>query len=381
MAKSKKKKKNTTINFNLPEIPELLKQILPMSQPQLKLFCFHELEKNGYLPHAEDGYVYAEGNIPVMLVAHLDTVHKKPVTEFYVSNLGNITSPQGIGGDDRCGVYTILNLIESTQLRPYVLFAEDEEIGCVGSSYFSYVADAYDINVNFIIEIDRKGNNDAVYYDCDNPEFEEFISSYGFETAYGSFTDICQIAPVIGAAAVNLSSGYYNAHTTDEIINIHDLNNIFERVVCICTDVVQGKTKPYEYIEKIYKYKVSKYYGWYTDDIYDYEDYRQDFGNVNNTKGEQVYDKKTMKNTKTITASPIYFSEGNYLKINGMFYDEYSIDENEWEYFIGNDGRVYLYYWEIDGLVLVRNAEAFTLNGFPMTVDELYADEWQVYEI
>lgn len=273
---SKKKNKNNSvpeISLAIPQIPKLLGEIIVKPQAELKKFCREYLKYKGYTVSNKVGFLYAAGNIPVMLVAHLDTVHTENVREFYISNMGNITSPQGIGGDDRCGVYAILDLISRTDYRPYILFAEDEEIGCIGSGKFAEKVDKYKPNVNFIIEIDRKGSNDAVYYDCDNPEFEEFISSYGFETEWGSYSDIAEIAPAMGVAAVNLSSGYYKAHTTDEYISMIDLNNTIGRIEQIIADVADGKTKKYEYIEAVY---ASKYYGkglydgWYNDYDYDY---------------------------------------------------------------------------------------------------------------
>ena len=79
--------------------------------------------------------------------------------------------------------------------------------------------------LKFLVEIDRKGANDAVYYDCDNPDFEEYITGKGFQTAIGSFSDISLLAPELGVAAVNLSSGYYNAHTLHEFINVNELHD------------------------------------------------------------------------------------------------------------------------------------------------------------
>ena len=49
-------------------------------------------------------YILVPGKAPVMLVAHLDTVHREPVKTICRSDNGNILmSPQGIGGDDRRG--------------------------------------------------------------------------------------------------------------------------------------------------------------------------------------------------------------------------------------------------------------------------------------
>ena len=56
-----------------------------------------------------------------------------------------------------------------------VLFTEDEEIGCVGAEKFAVSDYIVNNDINYIIEIDRRGTNDCVFYSCDNPDFEEFI--------------------------------------------------------------------------------------------------------------------------------------------------------------------------------------------------------------
>ena len=42
--------------------------------------------------------------------------------------------------------------------------------------------------LKFIIELDRKGKNGAVYYCCANPDFEAHITSKDFKTAQGKST-------------------------------------------------------------------------------------------------------------------------------------------------------------------------------------------------
>ena len=71
-----------------------------------------------------DGYLYAEGTIPILLVAHLDTVHKElPRTILYDEESKIISSPEGIGGDDRAGVYILLEVLRKHNCS--VLFCED----------------------------------------------------------------------------------------------------------------------------------------------------------------------------------------------------------------------------------------------------------------
>ena len=188
-----------------------------MTQPALKKHLAKQLLETHPNVISEDGFIFAEGKFPVLLVAHLDTVHKEPPKKILDFN-DTISSPQGIGGDDRCGVYMILQVLKKFNCS--VLFCEDEEIGMVGADKFtmSALSEKYVKAFNYIIEFDRKGKNDAVFYDCDNPAFEEFITKEFFTTNYGSFSDISTVAPNLECAAVNLSCGYYKAHTTDEYV-------------------------------------------------------------------------------------------------------------------------------------------------------------------
>lgn len=198
-----------------------------------------------------------------MLVAHLDTVHEKPVRDICTSSDGNILmSPQGIGGDDRCGVYALVKSYEQSTVKPYLLFTCDEENGGIGAKTFVKCLDKLSPELSklkCIVEIDRKGSTDAVYYDCDNSDFEKYITGKGFHTAQGSFSDISVIAPALGIAAVNLSSGYYNAHRLHEYINRAKLEATITKVVEIVTDSVRNDFPCYEYIEKI----VSSHYDYW----------------------------------------------------------------------------------------------------------------------
>lgn len=241
--------------------------------------------------YRKKSYLLVKGDAPIMLIAHLDTVHKEPVRIICKSEDGNIVmSPQGIGGDDRCGVYVICKVYETAKRKPWLLFTCDEEIGGIGAQDF---ADSYELgnflpkeldNLKCLVEIDRKGRNDAVFYDCDNKDFEEYVLTKGFITQFGTYSDICSIAPILGVAAVNLSSGYYNAHTQHEYVNLKELEMTIERVRGIVNDSCKKSFPKYEYIEKVYPYKstLGNYYS-------DYSGYWP-----KTTEGTNIYDKSHM---------------------------------------------------------------------------------------
>ena len=209
-------------------------------------------------------YILVPGEAPIMLIAHLDTIHKVCVKEICKTQNGNILmSPQGIGGDDRCGVFALVKAYHAAKKKPWLLFTCDEEAGGIGANTFCIhhkegkLPKGLD-ELKLLVEIDRKGERDAVYYDCANDAFEKYITSKGFETQWGSFSDISIIAPELGIAAVNLSSGYYNAHTLHEYINRNHLDATTKKVGTMIADAAQEHFPKYAYMEKdlndFYKY-------------------------------------------------------------------------------------------------------------------------------
>jgi hypothetical protein len=240
--------------------------ICKATQPQLKKYVQTQLRTTHPNVISEDGFVFAEGKFPVLLVAHLDTVHAKtPHKIKYMDNNDVISSPQGIGGDDRCGVYMIFEVLKKFNCS--VLFCEDEEIGMIGAEKFinSKIAEKYIAAFNYIIEFDRRDKNDAVFYDCDNKDFEAFITQEFYCKNFGSFSDISTIAPYLQCAAVNLSCGYHHAHSAQEFVVISEMHNSIN-----ATCKILERTTPadvFEYVEA----PRNKWDGFFTSDCA-YED-------------------------------------------------------------------------------------------------------------
>lgn len=233
------------------------------SQKKLKKYVKNKLMETHEDVTIGDGFVYAQGKFPVLLVAHMDTVHENlPTTIVHDGDI--ISSPNGIGGDDRCGIYMILEIIKKYHCS--VLFCEDEEKGMIGAEKFinTELADSLVGQFNYIIEFDRKGSNDAVFYECANEEFEEFITKEFYKTEWGSFSDISTVAPFLGCAAVNLSCGYYKAHTKDEYVVFSEMKESMKQSMKILARTTDEK---FEYIPARYNY-----YG-YGYEVYDYEAY------------------------------------------------------------------------------------------------------------
>ena len=234
---------------------------------------------------SDDGFLFVPGSIPFAVTAHMDTVHHELIKDFYdyknEKDEHILSSPQGIGGDDRCGIFMIIKLLEAG-FRPTVIFCEDEEIGCVGSGKFTNHEDLVKklSECNYIIELDRKGSTDAVFYDCDNEEFANYIiTTTGYREEWGSCSDISYLAPAAGIAAVNLSCGYYNPHQKTEYVNYSEMMKTVEVVKKLLRD---KEVKQFEYVDA---YAFGSRYGsygsgygalsgrnWdsYEDDDYDY---------------------------------------------------------------------------------------------------------------
>lgn len=358
----------TQLSFG--SLPSLFDEILRLKQYELKDFLYSVLRGYGYSVEYADGYLFAKGDIPVMLCAHMDTVHKKPVSTIWMSDSDCVWSPQGIGGDDRCGIYTILMNITS-KYKPYILFTENEEIGCIGAGYFvddieSGRINKDDININFIIEIDRKGANDSVFYDCDNYEFEEYINEFGFKTAFGTCSDISYVAPALGVAAVNLSCGYYNQHTLDEFIVLDELYDTINKVRNIVKNVAEEGTAKFEYIEAIHKYRNKAY-----DDFYSYYRRKSLVNGVGSeeTEIEEDYDSWFDDyDSNIIDVTPVPLNGDAYIiDKTGQFID----DDHGVSFYIDEDGRLYHEVnWDdtyvvvkrFDGTAYSANAMLFRFN-------------------
>lgn len=247
---------------------KLLEKIYKMSEKELKNFVKQKLQKTYEHVICQDGFVFAQGTFPVLLVSHLDTVHKECVREIVYSDNGNIiSSPQGIGGDDRNGVYSVLEIIKKFNCS--VLFCEQEEVGGIGAGKFIKSDLASELDFNYIIEFDRANANDAVFYSCANDEFEEFITRDFYKTAYGTYSDICEVAPSLGCAAVNLSCGYYKAHTTSEYVVLSEMENSIKAACDILARTTENDK--FEYVESEYSY--DNFGGYYSQTYIDMGDY------------------------------------------------------------------------------------------------------------
>ena len=194
-----------------------------------------------------DNFMFAPGTLPVLIIAHADTVHENKwskdregnVDVFHDEAEGVLWSPQGVGGDDRCGVLAIHKLL-SVGFRPWVLITSGEERGCIGAKafcedYSNYMASKSKTaeekktfnmdHLKYIVQVDREGSKHGVFYSCDgkNKLWHEYLEGIGFKKETGSTSDIRHIMELTEICGVNLAAGYYGQHTKSEFIDYWDL--------------------------------------------------------------------------------------------------------------------------------------------------------------
>jgi len=115
---------------------QLFTTIARMNQTDLLRLMRNFLWKH-YQPEkivATSKFILCEGTEPIMLVAHLDTVFKTHPIHIYLDRQYNVMwSPEGLGADDRAGVFAIIKIIQAGY-RPHICLTTDEECGGIGAS-------------------------------------------------------------------------------------------------------------------------------------------------------------------------------------------------------------------------------------------------------
>ncbi len=206
----------------------------------------------------EKGYEYQKdsiGNIYVTkgdteyfpcFVAHTDTVHSVnlnlKVIQLEENNKTILTgidsktySPSGIGGDDKCGVFLCLEMLDKLDNVKIALFVS-EEIGCVGSRQ----ADPeFFKNVGYAIQYDSpKGNSMSMSLMGKelfgkSTNFGEKVSPLILEHGINDwarhpYTDIWPLMEKFGFSCLNLAAGYHRYHTENEYVVVEEVQNAFE---------------------------------------------------------------------------------------------------------------------------------------------------------
>ena len=200
-----------------------------------------------------------EGQFYPMFISHTDTVHElvdeiivkeehllRPYTfgkdfgQEQVLCLKAYTKddkPTGIGGDDKCGIYICLELLNQLD-KVKVAFFVSEETGCHGSKK---VNEDFLKDVGYCTQYDAPGDH-LISYSCFGTVLFDKEGEF-FHTALRSitksfknemmvqshpYTDIMMIKQKSDFSCINISCGYYNMHTSNELICIDDVVRAIE---------------------------------------------------------------------------------------------------------------------------------------------------------
>ncbi len=267
---------------------QLLKDILSIPTKTFKEdlminFLVDYLTKNGYsffLDGMRNIYVTKQTDENVeffpCVVAHTDTVHQINVINIREEELPNDSGenkfalkgyddngrPSGIGGDDKCGVFTCLELLkELPNLK--VAFFVAEETGCHGSKQAD---EEFFSNVGYAIQFDAPGNwmvsefcmgvqlfsRDSKFFKiCD----EVLTNTFNPDRKYQShpYTDVYALKQKFDFSCINFAIGYYNYHTANEYVIVEDVYNgvktgkeMIEKLGCEKHQFIPPKNRQYQ---------------------------------------------------------------------------------------------------------------------------------------
>ena len=214
----------------------------------------HEEEVLKYLPELSKdkfgNYYKIIGNSDTMFTCHLDTVsrNKEPITlitkmkedqEMILSDGSTI-----LGADDKAGVAILLYMMAHNIPGIYYFFL-GEERGLIGSGEVAgdYYSFTYLKNVKKVISFDRKNYYSVItsqyLTDCCSNEFADSLckelNKSGLKMGLdptGVCTDSASFMEIV-PECTNISVGYFNEHTHDEVQNITFLSKLAKACVAV----------------------------------------------------------------------------------------------------------------------------------------------------
>lgn len=186
------------------------------------------------------------------IVAHLDQVQRNHPRDFRSIECRDLIfgysakehSICGLGADDKNGVIIALEAIKKYDCMKVVFFKE-EETGCHGSSHAEM---KFFDDCRYVIQCDRRGNSDLITnIGCSDLCSEKFIQDidpekWGYKEETGMMTDVEALKERgLSVSAINMSCGYYNPHTDEEITVKRDLEKCWKFVQHIIEDCTAEK--------------------------------------------------------------------------------------------------------------------------------------------
>jgi len=240
-------------------------------EEKMRDFLTHYLKKEG-INHKVDnsGNVYNIGNKNApLLSAHMDTVQDETDNDLidFIKIRGNILTGYGVvGGDDKCGIIIILDLLQSKKEINFI-FSTGEESGGSGARHF--VEQNNLSHIPYAVVLDRRGSSDILCADNDygTQRFETVLKTLGkvfqYKPARGLWSDADILSDKL--CCTNLSVGYYSAHQKTEFVDLKDLENATN----FTWFIIKHVKEKYEKASKAYSYSydsIGNYNGVYTEE-------------------------------------------------------------------------------------------------------------------
>ena len=167
----------------------------------------NDFRKEGRVVDTKDGiYVHKDNGSNILAVAHLDYVRNDK--HFFGAQVKDEVRVYNGQLDDRLGAHIILDIFPLLGIKVDILLTDGEESGRSTAQHFETVKQ-YD----WICEFDRRGT-DAVMYDYETDELKALTEAHGFDTGWGSVSDISYLEH-LGVSAINFGTAYYNEHCYD----------------------------------------------------------------------------------------------------------------------------------------------------------------------
>lgn len=228
-----------------PVISELLEMhtyARPAGSKTEKVFISRYLDSiSGMMKDTFGNRFIRLGNAPVLWSSHTDTVHKQGGRPRVTYGDGLLTlNPNEItanclGADCSVGVWIMRQMILRGVPGLYV-FHREEEIGGHGSKHIATKTPELLDGIDYAIALDRKGTNSVITKqlwrtasDEFADAFAEYLGPFWSVDDGGTFTDTANYTDLV-PECTNLSVGYYNAHSRDEILDVSFAADLLERL-------------------------------------------------------------------------------------------------------------------------------------------------------
>jgi len=190
-----------------------IKALLKMSQQEIKDAALGLNGAREIVGSTGKSSVIVQGTVPFVLMAHMDTYYcDEPKTIIY--ERGRLSVPKnsvaGVGGDDRCGCWTLFKAAD-WERSPTLLFCEDEELCGTGSSPGLHLHDWSEYKC--FVEVDGPGY--GVFYSgsTSNSTLDSFMENeLGLTKQLTSYNDIAEICRPGNPPGITLGAAYYNQH-------------------------------------------------------------------------------------------------------------------------------------------------------------------------